>query len=65
MKSIVRVIIVLIWFGVAAYAQNHINRRAELAARKFYENYLPIYGFPDESGLRRLRLYLSEYLYSG
>jgi len=64
MKSIILTIIVLIACGNVSYAQNSDSQKAKAAAQTFYKKYLPTFGYPYKSDLRKLRPYLSPNLYS-
>ena len=64
MKSIILAIIFLIACSNAAFAQNSDNQKAKAAAQTFYKKYLPTFGYPYESDLRKLRPLLSRNLYS-
>ncbi len=63
MKSkILIIIVVLILCGSAVYAQTSDEQKAQAAAQTFYKKYLPMFGYPSESGLRNLRPLLSQNL---
>lgn len=65
MKSILlTIVIVLVVYGNFAYAQTSDNQKAKVAAKTFYKKYLPTFGYPSESDLRKLRSFLSPSLYS-
>lgn len=63
MKSIILTIFIVLFVGSsAAFSQNSDAQKAKAAAQIFYKNYLPMFGYPSESDLRKLRPYLSQNL---
>ena len=65
MKSILLTIfIALVVCGNSAFAQTSDSQKAKAAAQTFYKKYLPDFGYPYESDLRKLRPLISRNLYS-
>ena len=54
--------VLLILCGSAVYSQSSEQQKAKAAAQTFYKKYLPMFGYPSESDLGKLRPHLSRNL---